>query len=167
MSWCGSPLGNGVGGPHEVRGIRPLRLRCSKNRCDSRPLGFTLLQVTACNSVNQCRKRFLSLQRGGCCIGVAAGVKYGFTQNLRCARRKTRPPHSPSHENPITQAGKGRTKDKRIPQPVAVLPARLTAPRGLPGCFMHTRFPYRVQSLFELTTRFPYGRPTISYAPTR
>ena len=77
-----------------MRGIRPLRLRCSKNRCDSRPLGFTLLQVTACNSVNQCRKRFLSLQRGGCCIGVAAGVKYGFTQNLRYARRKTRPPHS-------------------------------------------------------------------------
>jgi hypothetical protein len=43
-----------------------------------------------------------------------------------------------SHENPITQAGKGRTKDKRIPQPVVVLPARLTAPRGLPGCFLCT-----------------------------
>ena len=34
-----------------------------------------------------------------------------------------------SHENPITQAGKGRTKDKRIPQPVAVLPATNRAAR--------------------------------------
>ena len=85
----------------------------------------------------RCRCRERVLHRGRCCSGQP--LKTVSPQNLRCARRETRPPHSPSHENPITQAGKGRTNDKRIPQPVAVLPAT-NRPRGSPSCFMHTRF---------------------------